>query len=433
MAQMHMANAFDPESAPEVPARTAELLTRREAVLSASYRLFYREPVEVVRAEGAWLYDSAGRPHLDMYNNVPAIGHSHPAVTEAVTRQLGRLNTHTRYLTEGILDYSEALLKTFPAALDQVTYACSGSEAVDLAVRMARFATGREGIIISAHAYHGTTALAASLSPSLGVNNPIAEAVAIVDMRPGMDVETVAAEVRAAAADLEARGHGVAAVIFDSIFSSDGVLPEPVGGLAAAADVARAFGGCVIADEVQPGFGRTGTMWGFSRHGMEPDLVVLGKPMGNGMPISAVVSRREISDEFGASVRYFNTFGGNPVCIAAAQAVLDVVTGSLLARHAEQLGQVLADGLAVRAGRTDLLGDVRAAGLFVGVDVRGSAARPPAEAAAAIVNGLRQRRVLISASGPGADVLKIRPPLVFDEAEAEVFFTALDDTLHELS
>lgn len=433
MAQMHMANAFDPESVPEVPARTAELLTRREAVLSASYRLFYREPLEVVRAEGAWLYDSTGRPHLDMYNNVPAIGHAHPAVTAAATAQLSRLNTHTRYLTEGILDYSEALLATFPAALDQVTYACSGSEAVDLAVRMARFATGREGVIVSAHAYHGTTALAASLSPSLGVNNPIAEAVATVDMRPGMDVETVAAEVRAAAADLEARGHGVAAVIFDSIFSSDGVLPEPVGGLAAAADVARAFGGCVIADEVQPGFGRTGTMWGFSRHGMEPDLVVLGKPMGNGMPISAVVSRREISDEFGASVRYFNTFGGNPVCIAAAQAVLDVVTGSLLARHAEQLGQVLADGLAVRAGRTDLLGDVRAAGLFVGVDVRGSAARPPAEAAAAIVNGLRQRRVLISASGPGADVLKIRPPLVFDEAEAEVFFTALDDTLHELS
>ncbi len=433
MAQMHMANAFDPESAPEVPARTAALLARRDAALSSSYRLFYREPVEVVRAEGAWLYDAAGRPHLDMYNNVPAIGHAHPAVTEAVTAQLSRLNTHTRYLTEGILDYSEALLETFPAALNQVTYACSGSEAVDLAVRMARFTTGREGVIVSAHAYHGTTALAASLSPSLGVNNPIAEAVATVDMRPGMDVETVAAEVRAAAADLEARGHGVAAVIFDSIFSSDGVLPEPVGGLAAAADVARAFGGGVIADEVQPGFGRTGTMWGFSRHGVTPDLAVLGKPMGNGMPISAVVSRREISDAFGASVRYFNTFGGNPVCIAAAQAVLDVITRSLLARHAAQLGQMLADGLAARAGRTDLLGDVRAAGLFVGVDVRGSAARPPAEAAAAIVNGLRQRRVLISASGPGADVLKIRPPLVFDEPEAEVFFTALDDTLDELS
>lgn len=433
MAQMHMANAFDPESVPEVPARTAELLARRDAALSASYRLFYREPLEVVCAEGAWLYDSDGRPHLDMYNNVPAIGHAHPAVTEAVTRQLGRLNTHTRYLTEGILDYSEALLETFPAALDQVTYACSGSEAVDLAVRMARFATGREGVIVSAHAYHGTTALAASLSPSLGVNNPIAEAVATVDMRPGMSVERLAAEVRAAAADLEARGHGVAAVIFDSIFSSDGVLPEPVGGLAAAADVARAFGGCVIADEVQPGFGRTGTMWGFSRHGLTPDLVVLGKPMGNGMPISAVVSRREISDAFGTSVRYFNTFGGNPVCIAAAQAVLDVITGSLLARHAEQLGQVLADGLAVRAERTDLLGDVRAAGLFVGVDVRGSSEWPPAETAAAIVNGLRQRRVLISASGPGADVLKIRPPLVFDEAEAEVFFAALDDTLEELS
>lgn len=423
---MHMANAFDPDSTSELPARTAELLSRREKVLSASYRLFYQEPVEAARAEGAWLYDSAGRAHLDMYNNVPAIGHAHPAVTEAVTAQLELVNTHTRYLSEPILDYSEALLATFPEALDQVTFACSGSEAVDLAVRMARSATGHAGAIISSHAYHGTTALAAGLSPSLGVNNPVAEAVATVEMRPGMSVETLAARVRQAAAELEARGHGVAALLCDSIFSSDGVLPDPVGGLAAAADVARAFGGIVIADEVQPGFGRTGTMWGFSRHDMIPDLVVLGKPMGNGMPISAVVSRREVSDEFGRRVRYFNTFGGSPVCVAAAHAVLDVVSGQRLPAHARQLGQVLADGLAVRAGRTELLGQVRAAGLFIGVDTADAAT------AAAIVNGLRRRRVLISASGPGADVLKIRPPLVFDSAEAEVFFAALDETLEEL-
>lgn len=457
MSSVHMANGFDPDSSPDLSPEAADLLRRRSQVLSSSYRLFYSEPVDVVCGQGSHLFDAAGNDYLDVYNNVPGIGHSHPRVTEYVSAQLATLNTHTRYLTEAVVSYSEDLLATFPTALDRITYACSGSEAIDLAVRLARFATGHRGVIVTATAYHGTTELSAGLSPSLGENNPLGPDVVTVEAPDGFrdDPATASAEfaarIRTAAEDLEERGIGLAAVLVDSVLSSDGVQPEPAGFLAEAATVAHEFGGLWIADEVQPGFGRTGTMWGFERHtgtrgdtqpgpelpGLEapiPDIAVLGKPMGNGMPISAVVTRAELGEEFGRRVRYFNTFGGNPVSIAAARAVLEVVREEDLPGHASTTGAALAQGLSDLAQDFPLLGQVRQAGLFLGVEVvdpEAPRAADPARASA-VVNGLRDRRVLISASGPHANVLKIRPPLVFDAADTDRFLTSLADTLASL-
>ncbi|WP_349826699.1 aspartate aminotransferase family protein [Brevibacterium litoralis] len=454
MTPVHMANGFDPESSPELDADASALLERRSGVMSTSYRLFYDRPVDVVRASGCLLYDAAGRDFLDMYNNVPGIGHSHPRVTEYVSAQVGLLNTHTRYLTEAVVDYSERLLATFPAPLSRITYACTGSEAVDLAVRTARFATGRRGVVVTSNAYHGTTDLTAGMSPSLGPNAVLGPDVVTVAAPHAFrdDPATAAAEfagrIREAAAGLEASGAGLAAVVVDSILSSDGVQPGPVGMLAEAADVTRELGGLWIADEVQPGFGRTGRMWGFERHGeaagtrtpFVPDIVALGKPMGNGMPISAVVTSPEVGDEFGRSVRYFNTFGGNPVTIAAARAVLETVQDDGLAAHAARSGDALAGGIRELAGRYPALAQVRHAGLFVGVEVVGTGrvedgegtGVPDAAGASAIVRGLRERRVLVSASGAEANVLKIRPPLVFGSAENTRFQEALAVTLAEV-
>ncbi|SJM55312.1 aspartate aminotransferase family protein [Gulosibacter sp. 10] len=436
---VHMANGFDPSAGAELDPAAAALLRRRDRVLGPSYRLFYREPVAIERGEGVRLLGADGREYLDAYNNVPAIGHSHPAVTAAVSAQLATLNTHTRYLTEPIIDYSERLLAKFPDPLDRVTYACTGSEAIDLAIRTARAATGRQGVIISEHAYHGTTVAAAGLSPSLGPNNPLGEHVVTV---PSVDAARtppeeigprLLASVEAAIRELEARGEGVAAVLFDSILSSDGVQPDPAGFLAPAADAVRRAGGLYLADEVQPGFGRTGAWWGFERHGLVPDLVVLGKPMGNGMPISALVGSAAVQERFGASVRYFNTFGGNPVSIAAAGAVLDVIEQDGLVAHADAVGAFLLDGLRELGARHDRVAHVRGAGLFLAMEFGAEDARrtPDADLAARVVDGMRRAGILISASGPAAAALKIRPPLPFSRGDAERLLETLDDVLAE--
>ena len=435
---MHMANAYDGAGAAELDADSRALNQRREAVLAPTYRLFYREPVALERGAGVWLYDRAGNRYLDAYNNVPVIGHSHPHVQRLVNDQLGRLNTHTRYLTESVVRYSERLLALFPPDLSKVVYTCTGSEAVDLALRTARYETGAKGIICTSHAYHGVTAAAAEISPSLGANNAIPPHVVVVDApdfyreSPLEAVQAFVDRVSAAIATLNRRGAGLAGMIVDSVLSSDGVQCDPATFLRPAADVVRDAGGLWIADEVQSGFGRLGSgWWGFDRHGINPDLVVLGKPMGNGIPIAALVGRERVMAKFGRDIRYFNTFGGNPVSIAAATAVLDVIEGDRLIDNARDTGAYLIAGLRELAQRYHALGDVRGTGLFVAVEIVDDAERrtPDAVAAAAIVNDLRQRRVLISASGRGHNVLKIRPPLPFTSAHADVLLTALDATL----
>jgi 4-aminobutyrate aminotransferase-like enzyme len=400
---------------------TGDLIARRNAALGSAYRLFYASPVEFARGEGVYLYDPDGNAYLDAYNNVPSVGHSHPRVTEAVTRQLATLNTHTRYLTAGLVDYAERLLATHAVEAGQAMFTCTGSEANDLALRIARHRTGGTGVIVTANAYHGVTAAVAELSPSLGI--PLGRHVRTVPAPPR------AQDVAAAIADLRRHGIRLAAFLADSLFSSDGVLPDAPE-LTAVQDLVHEAGGLYIADEVQSGFGRTGShLWGYQRHGLVPDIVTMGKPMGNGMPIAGIVARHDVLEDFGRTARYFNTFGGNPVCVAAAAAVLDVLESERLPANSEATGAYLKEGLTRLAGGSPCLAEVRGAGLYLGVDVTDADGAPSGELAVAIVNGMRERRVLISATGPFGHTLKIRPPLPFGRTHADRFLTVLSEVL----
>lgn len=439
---MTMPNGFSPADAERLSEAERRLIERRERLLGPAYRLFYERPLHTVRGEGVWLFDQQGRRYLDAYNNVASIGHCHPRVVQAIASQAAVLNTHTRYLQEGILDYAEDLLGTFPTGLDQVMFTCTGSEANDLALRIARHFTGGTGVIITRFAYHGVTGDISELSPALGSGITLpahARTVRAPDAyRLGAENvgKLLADDVRAAIADLRANGIKPAALLLDGIFASDGVFPDPAGSLAEAVAVARAEGLLYIADEVQSGFARTGqSMWGFQRHDVQPDLVTLGKPMGNGQPIAGVVARADILESFGRNVRYFNTFGGNPVSCAAGQAVLDVIRDEHLQERSQRIGDFLLSGMRKLAERHELIGDVRGAGLFLGMElVTDRATKTPAAAQTRrVVNAMRERGVLISAAGPLENILKIRPLLAFQREHAELFIDTLDQALGEIA
>lgn len=409
------------------------LVARRQAALGPAYRLFYETPVHLVRGQGVWLYDKDGNAYLDTYNNVASVGHCHPRVVQAMAAQAATFASHTRYLHETVLDYSERLLATLPAEIGHLMFTCTGSEANDLALRIAHEHTGGTGIIVTENAYHGVTLTVAGFSPSLGPGVPLGEHVRTVPAPdPSLGDRTgavFAAGVQAAIDDLNRRGVKPAVLIVDTIFSSDGVIPDPAGFLAPAVQAVRQAGGLFIADEVQPGFGRTGAgMWGFTRHGVVPDMVSMGKPMGNGYPVAALALRPEVVAGFGARGRYFNTFGGNAVAAATAAAVLDVIEDEGLVENARATGAHLAEGLRSLAARFPALGDVRSAGLFVGADIVREGL-PDAALAHRVVNGLREARVLISATGKNANTLKIRPPLVFAREHADIFLERLAQVL----
>lgn len=436
-----MPNAFDPSSAEDLTPELRTLVQRRQEVLGPSLRLFYRKPVEVARASGVHLYDSEGNTYLDAYNNVPSVGHCHPRVVEAIAGQAAVLNSNTRYLTSQVLDYSERILATHDEGLDRIMYACSGSEANDLALRIARYATGNEAVIVTSNAYHGLTATVAEFSPSLGRNVPLGNRTFIVPAPEGVsegDVTEAAARfatnVEAAIAQIERRGMRLAALIVDTLFASDGLVPEPAGFLAPSVEIVHRAGGFFIADEVQAGFGRSGdAMWGYQRHGLTPDLVTMGKPMGNGLPISAVVARAEHLVQFGKDIRYFNTFAGNSVCIAAASATLSVLQEEGLMENARTVGKRMRDGLVELSKRYPFLVQPRGAGLFLAADLIDPETGAPDEAAAlAVVNGLRDRRILVSTSGADENILKVRPPLPFSAENADTFLTELDEVLQTL-
>jgi 4-aminobutyrate aminotransferase-like enzyme len=427
-----MVNGFDETRIEELPPALKAVIERRNRVLGPVYRLFYEHPVEIVRGQGTYLYDSAGNEYLDAYNNVPCVGHAHPTVVEAIARQAGTVNTNTRYLQPAVVDYAEDLLSTFPAPLSNIVFTCSGSEANDLALRVVRYVTGRQGVIVTANAYHGLTSAVAGISPSLGANSPLDPCVRTIpapDERiAGRDLgDYLRTEIRSAAADLARHGIGLAAFIADSIFSSDGVFAAPAGFLVPALDEVHRAGGIYIADEVQPGFGRTGdTWWGFQRHGIVPDIVTIGKPMGNGMPIAAAVFDPRLLADFGHKIRYFNTFGGSTVSIAAAQAVLDVIRDEALIDNAALVGAQLQTGVEAVTADVEGVTAVRGRGLFLGVEMTrtaGDGTAPDPAGAAVVVNELRRRRVLISASGPHGNVLKIRPPMAFRSVDADRFLT----------
>jgi 4-aminobutyrate aminotransferase-like enzyme len=422
---------------------TDELLARREKLLGPAYRLFYDDPVHLVRGEGVWLYDAAGRKYLDMYNNVPHVGHCHPRVVEAICQQAGTLNTHTRYLHENILECAARLTGKLPPELDTAMFCCTGSEANELALRIARSATGRRGIIVADFAYHGNTQAIYEITTS---DIPAQDVPGYVVTVPAPDTyrgryrgtgaaAKYAGHVHEAIALLRKRGFEPAAFVVDTIVSSCGVVEPPRGYLAAVADIVRDAGALFIADEVQPGFGRTGrNFWGFEADGLVPDIVTMGKPMGNGHPVSAVVARRGLVDDFGRKGDYFNTFGGNPVSCAAALAVLDVIEEQGLQQNALDVGNHIVDGLRRLATKHRCIGDVRGTGLFLALElVSDRQARTPDGALArSVINDLRDRGVLTGVIGPDRNILKLRPPMVLDKTDADFMLERLDESLLRL-
>ncbi|WBV20677.1 aspartate aminotransferase family protein [Pantoea piersonii] len=437
---LNMVNAYIPGLA-NVEPTTAEMIQRRDKLLGPAYRLMYEHPLHIVRGEGVWLIDSEGRRYLDIYNNVTSLGHCHPAVSEAICKQVQTLATNTRYLHDTILELAERLLSTVPETeLAHLMLTCTGSEANDLAYRIAKIRTGGIGVIVTETAYHGITDAVSLFSPSLGTAVDLGPHVRIVPAprhyhADGADLgDRFTRDVEAAITDLQRHGIKPAALIIDSLFTSDGILPGPKGFLKGAVGAIKQSGGLFIADEVQPGFGRTGEhMWGFQRHGVIPDIVTMGKPMGNGQPIAGLLATADVLEEFGQRSRYFNTFAGNTVSCAAALAVLKTIEKEELIRQASEVGKILLDGISALGDRHKAIGNVRGAGLFVGVElVSDRQLRTPDRwLTSQVVNRMRQKGILLSACAMGHNVLKIRPPLVLTRDQAGMIIDVLDEALKE--
>jgi 4-aminobutyrate aminotransferase-like enzyme/Ser/Thr protein kinase RdoA (MazF antagonist) len=403
------------------PAPSRGLARRRGEVLGPALTdLTYREPVHVVRGEGVWLFDADGRRLLDAYNNVPVVGHCHPRVTEAVVRQTRLLNTHARYLYEPLIELAERLTASMPAdsGLDTVMLVNSGSEANELAWRFALAATGGRGGIVTEHAYHGVTATIGDLSPE---EWPAGYAPANVETIPAPGGGASAdAEMLGAVERLDQRGVRLAATFVDSAFTSDGVRVPSREEMAALVRETHAAGGLFVADEVQAGHGRIGDgLWSFAHFGITPDVVTLGKPMGNGYPVAAVITRREIAESLAETTRVFSTFGGNPVAAQAALAVLDVIDDGRLVEHAGRVGARLLRELEALGGSAPAIVEVRGRGLLVGVELES------AELAEHVVDQLRDDGILIGRTGRNGNVLKIRPPLVFEDEHADMVVGAV--------
>ena len=442
-------NSFRPEMAAALDPETRKLTEERD-VLGPAYRLFYRNPVHLVKGRGSHLWDADGEEYLDVYNNVASVGHCHPRVVDALTQQASMLNTHTRYLHENILHYAEDILSTMPDELDRIMFQCTGSEANDLAIRVAQTYTGGEGVIVTSEAYHGNSALTSKLSPALGTAQTLGLTMRmiptpdtyrlVIDGKPAAECAAeefgnwMAGEVRKAVADMERHGIKFAALLPDSIFSSDGVYPDPVGYLKPVIDTVHELGGVWIADEVQPGFTRTGdAFWGFGRQGIVPDLVTSGKPMANGLPTSMMAARHEVLEPFAGSIPYFNTFGGNPVCMAAAQAVLDVMRDEDTMSNAKKVGAIFKDAVASLMPAHPCIGDVRGAGLYIGCEiVKPGTKDPDQQAALDILETLRDNHILTSVCGRYGNILKLRPPLVFSESDVDWFMDGFTKTLETL-
>ncbi len=421
------------------------LVARRNRLLGATLELSYERPVHVVRGEGPWLFSASGSRLLDAYNNVPQVGHAHPHVTRAIARQTAALNTNTRYLYRIVLDYAERLVATMPAGLGTCLFVNSGSEANDAAFRMAKLVTGNEGALVMENAYHGITESMDALTPYDHPCRPLPPHVHTITSPdpyrgPYKKGQTdLAAQYAAAAdraiADLAKAGIKPAALIIDSGFTSNGIPDVPEGYLAQVAEKVRAGGGLVIADEVQIGFARSGThFWGIQIHDVVPDFVTLGKPIGNGYPLGAVVTTRKIIERFGVETDFFSTFGGNPVGCAAGIAVLDVIEREGLMENARVTGNYLREGLLGLMDRHNWIGDVRGMGLLIGVElVRDRQTLAPAGAETErVLNHMRENRVLVGREGPHGNVLKIRPPLAFKNEHANILVDALDKALAAL-
>jgi 4-aminobutyrate aminotransferase-like enzyme/Ser/Thr protein kinase RdoA (MazF antagonist) len=424
--------------APRDPARAAGtrsvLVARRDAAFGPAIEpLSYREPIEMERADGVWMIDADGRRYLDMYNNVPSIGHSHPRVSTAVARQWRTLNTNLRYLHHSAVELAERLLAHCPSPLDTVLFVNSGSEANDLAWRLATHVTGNSGGLCTEFAYHGITAAMAPFSPEtlpVGENRTPVERWAPTDTYRGQHLGTQ--EFTAALDRLHRRGLAPAITILDGILQSDGVLDLAPDHVQELVRLTHEAGGLWVADEVQGGHGRTGeAMWSFERFGIEPDIVTLGKAMGDGQPVGALITSREIAESFARDTVFFSTFAGNQVSMAAATAVLDVLDDERVLPRVRAAGNALRTAVRAATEHDERVGDVRGVGLANGIEVvRDRVSKTPDPATARrIKDGLRARGVLVGTTGKHANVLKVRPPLAFTEDLVPVFVAALIDVL----
>ena len=403
------------------------LMARREAVLGPNVPTFFENPVHLVKGEGVWVWDADGRKYLDCYNNVPHVGHCHPNVVAAIAAQAAILNTHTRYLHDGIIDYAERLTAKFQPQLNQVIMVCSGSEANDIALRMAQAMTGKTGIISTDNTYHGNTMAVSQLSsrkpPIGGYAANIRHVTAPDTLRPvggstAGQAEAFAREIKIAIDDLESSGHGFSGFLFCPTFANEGLPNLPQDFMQPAAKVIHAAGGILIADEVQPGFGRSGdTWWGHDWLGLSPDVVTLGKPMANGHPVAAVVARAEVMAAFRNAFGYFNTFGGNPVSCAAAAATLDVIENENLVANAKTIGVEFLQNLQGLDHAS--IASTRGRGLFIALELETDGVADEA-LAAHVVEYARNNGMLMGRTGRNRNVLKLRPPMPFSAENASL-------------
>ena len=403
--------------------------------------LFYKEPINLESGEGVWLYDKSGKKYLDVYNNVPVAGHCHPRIVASLTDQASKLNVHSRYVSDVVVDYSEKLISLHSDNLSKLQMACSGTEAVEVAIKMARIHTGGQGIICSNATYHGNSH--ETFRMTIGPFEPEFRRVTYPEsyrpIKEGLLEEDLCAlyikEVEKQIEGFSQDGIKFAGLIFCSIFANEGLPDFPKDYLSKVSKLVRDSGGVVILDEVQAGFGRTGTWWGYELSNVRPDIAVMGKPMGSGLPVSGVVTTEEISDSFHEKAFYFNTTAATPLQAAVGGTVIDIIQEEGLIENAEKIGGYLKAELLKIKDDFDYLGDIRGPGLFIGLDIVDNKEdkNPDREKAIKIVEILKSRGVLISNAGQYRNVLKLRPPLVFDSSHADFLLDELRASFKEVS
>lgn len=417
-----------------------KLSARRDRIFGKGSTVFYEDPVHIVRGEGAFLFDADGKRYVDMYNNVPCVGHANPQVVSAMQAQASTLNVHSRYLHEAVLDYAERLVAKHDQTLDRMVFTCTGTEANEVAIAMARVATRGRGIICTDRAYHGNSDLVGKLTfaefqsdPEIRwvrypqTYRPIEEGLS--DLELG---QRYLLQVQAAIDSFAADGVPLAGMLVCPLLANEGLPNIPVAYMAGAAQMVREAGGLFIADEVQAGFCRSGRWWGYESQNVIPDIATMGKPMGNGMPLSGVVARAELVEAFRRHSTYFNTFAATPLQAAAGLAVLDVIEKENLQENAVNMGNYLRQELGKI--NCEAMGDIRGSGLFIALDwVSDRSARTPDMAGAVrVVNTLKDKGVLASNAGSESNVVKLRPPLVFNRQQADLFLQAFEETVAEL-
>ena len=402
--------------------------------------LFYKEPIYLEKGEGVWLYDKAGKKYLDVYNNVPVAGHCHPRIIASLTDQASKLNVHSRYISDVVVDYSEKLVSLHSDNLSKLQMACSGTEAVEIAIKMARIHTGGQGIICSNATYHGNSH--ETFRMTIGPFEPEFRRVTYPEsyrpIKEGLSQEELCTlylkEVEKQIEGFSQDGIKFAGLIFCSLFANEGLPDFPKDYLTKVSKLVRDSGGVLILDEVQAGFGRTGTWWGYQLSNVSPDIAVMGKPMGSGLPVSGVIATEEISNTFHEKAFYFNTTAATPLQAAVAGTVIDIIQDEGLIENAEKIGGYLKTELLKIKDDFDYLGDVRGPGLFIGLDIVDNKEdkNPDRERAIEIVEILKNEGVLISNAGQYRNVLKLRPPLVFDLDNANLLLETLNQVFREV-